>query len=98
MSDFVHCLFFDDHRFFSVVKLVVVAWDDDVQYNTGDGCDSQTREVDAQVTRKNEGNTAGRAEAQSADKDDCRNDQIAGLVKSTLFSTTLRTPMAEIIP
>ena len=46
-----------------------------------------------------EGDAAHRVEAQGADQDDGGDDQVAGLlVKSTWFSTTLRTPMAEIMP
>ena len=45
-----------------------------------------------------EGDAAGGAEAQAADEDHRRDDEVRDLVRSTLFSTTFRTPTAEIIP
>ena len=62
----------------ALVELVVVAGQDSVQQDTGDGGDGQTGQVDVNA-RNRKRDAAHRVEAQGADQNDRGNDQVAGV-------------------
>ena len=81
----------------ALVELVVVAGQDSVQQDTGDGGDGQTGQVDVNA-RNRKRDAAHRVEAQGADQNDRGNDQVAGVGEVDLVLDNVRTPMAEIMP
>ena len=81
----------------ALAELVVVAGQDGVQHHTCQGGDGQAGQGDVGAAH-GEGNAAGGGEAQPQTKMTAAMIRLRDLVRSTLFSTTLRTPTAEIIP
>ena len=65
-------------------KLIVLARQDRIEQDTQDGGDSQAGQGQA-VAAKGKGQTANAVEAQSADQNDRRNQQVSGIGKVDLI-------------